>query len=791
MFEKVFIEKLHLSFASLQGNQTHEAFKCETYRRSCSTKPHRASNHKFDVAKNDSEAEVFYTEKSEVNRMQLSKAFSFLCGVLFLAMKGNASSSRNDKRSVAEIASVMTRACGISESKVFHYEVELFYMYEIQLQMKSHEIEEAVDVFGIEKAIASELARSSSICMAIMSHPSRHTVVTGPQCSQLSVSHHCHVVRGLTHLFVDVHESDLVAPVTVDHIENILADSQFLNKFSATHIEASRLTQRMGEHITPIKSPSNTVAESEGAGQTAIIAIVILSALCTVMSLAVIFLCGHKRRKRGAPENEPTHKSRIAYFVARRRQFWDQLEGRDLSPGIVEHENQSTFSVSDLTSQDRSVQVVMKMDRILEEEAGTESVEGVFNSDLSNPCHRAHDEKTLSVSSASSGTSSSGLGGFAAQLSFIRNWHDTNKTTNVPPSYGSPPPRKVWEKAGIPPSYFDDTNPESPVRQSSQFISPCVTGSPRSIQISNSDQTRGSSTLRVEFIHAAHGQRDGKDENSVISDSHTSIDDESQESTMKYLADSDVGNFRILEFSLPPSIDDFATEATPDISGKSHFVGSIPSDSENSFLDSESSIEEDDESVPEQLVRWGPFVDSSEETDPSCTNSFILTSEADDATQATVRGVSRQFRGPRSEEMSSLQKESPHRESVSEEDDESSQWTPSYIQLDSSLDISDDLEAGYHPTLQLLGDFKMEEPAEDMSYSDSELSSQVEKPCNTAKVSLAQLRSSLLWKPKNFHRPVWRNQAEHKDKENEENHNPVLGIHRSRPLQGWSRSKLS
>ena len=706
-------------------------------------------------------------------------------------MKVNASSLRNDKRSVAEIDSVMTRACGISKSKVFHYEVELFYMYEIQLQMKSHEIEEAVDVLGIEKAIASGLARSSSICMAIMSHPSRHTVVTGPQCSQLSASHHCHVVRGLTQLFVDVHESDLVAPVTVDHIENILADSQFLNKFSATHIEASRLTQRMGEHITPIESPSNTVGESKGAGQTAIIAIVILSALCTAMSLAVIILCGHRRCKRGAPENEPTHKSRIAYFVARRRQFWDQLEGRDHSPGIVEHENQSTFSVSDLTSQDRSVQVVMKMDRILEEEAGTESVEGVFNSDLSNPCHRAHDEKTLSVSSASSGTSSSGLGGFAAQLSFIRNWHDTNKTTNGPPSYGSPPPRKVWEKAGIPPSYFDDTYPhESPVRQSSQFISPCVTGSPRSIQISSSDQTKGSSTLRVEFIHAAHGQRDGKDNNSVVSDSHISSNDhESQESTEKYLPDSDLGNFRILETSLPPSIDDFATKVTPDISGKSHFVGSIPSDSENSFLDSESSIEEDDESVPEHSARREPFVDSSEETDHSCANSFISTSEADDATQATVRRDSRQFRGPRNEEMSSFQKESPHSESVSEEDDESSQWTPSYIQLDSSLDISDDLEAGYHPTLRLLGDFKMEEPSEDMSYSDSELSSQVEKPCNTAKVSLVQLRSSLLWKPKNFHQPVC--QAEHKDKENEENHNPVLGIHRSRPLQGWSRSRLS
>jgi len=329
----------------------------------------------------------------------------------------------------------------ICDGASFHFRTDLFYFYEV-------EFDDTLDLPAIEKAVAVGIAAGIDICVGTTFSTIGHKISIAGNCSQPLVANECRMVRGFSSVLTQS-ETVGIAHQAFDIIEDTLDNASFLNKFTSSPITKARMIERFGEYVVPLDKP-----HEEGNSGDSGLRPIFITIFC--VCLAFLFIFGIQSRQRS--EKESSSKLRLSFFLARRRKFWDQMEEGNQSPGIIsspEPVQSVTWSVSDLTSEEASIKSAMKMDRIDEEALEEGSEEGLPRSEL---------ESHASQDSTTSGSNS----GYAAQISFIKDWHENGKGGQWEESDSSKLPHVVWEDAGIPCSYFDDSDPEAdtPTRKS-------------------------------------------------------------------------------------------------------------------------------------------------------------------------------------------------------------------------------------------------------------------------------------------------------------------------------------
>mmetsp|Transcript_23737 Transcript_23737/g.65952 ORF Transcript_23737/g.65952 Transcript_23737/m.65952 type:complete len:693 (-) Transcript_23737:67-2145(-) len=336
------------------------------------------------------------------------------------------------------------------QSPVFRYRIDLFYNYQVEFTRES-----TLDLKGLEKSIAKSLVTGVGICSASTFSGVGHKISTKGNCSGA-----CQVVKGVTSVLTE-NDPMGVLDVMFDVLELVLDNETLLNQYSSSPIINCTMVASLGQYISRI--PKQSEREGTKPDVAPLIGIVVV-ALFLCAAIGCIFLHGMNRGRSGS-----TSKFRLSYYLAMRRKFWDQMEGGNQSPGLVltpeaPGRGQSTaWSVSDLSSEERSIKSALRLDRI-EEESEAES--------------DAEAEETE-------------VGTEVKQISYIPDWRKEGNDRRL-----TNPDTSVWDRAcHVGSSYFDDSDPEAstPAKHSADSSGSAEAPGPVPCLLNSSSDDDGSS----------------------------------------------------------------------------------------------------------------------------------------------------------------------------------------------------------------------------------------------------------------------------------------------------------
>jgi hypothetical protein len=269
-------------------------------------------------------------------------------------------------------------------------------------------------------------------------------------CSSATPGNDCRVVRGLTSILLDT-STDGVADLAYDVMVRILADLTALNQFLDTPLVEAEFVRRIGENLVLLNGDNDDEKKDSSEAPTgAVTKIAVVSAITAFLLTALIFWGLHRSYQK-KEENE-SENMKMAYYHAKRRKFWSQLEDEEgqSHPGLMMTEppplQTVTWSVSDITSESASIKSVLQMDRIDEEEDGS------------------HDSRTGDVEEAKEEVREAPELLPLARPSmeappFIAHWRDDMSELAY---RGTSLPDRIWELAAMPKSYWDESDPEAP-----------------------------------------------------------------------------------------------------------------------------------------------------------------------------------------------------------------------------------------------------------------------------------------------------------------------------------------
>ena len=395
--------------------------------------------------------------------------------------------------SVAVQAEMLTStACPSLRWAVYPARLDLFYFYLIEFANTT-----TPDLSGIERAIASALIDTFRGCNAygepvhgVQLNKQGHRFSSGGEfdqamttwcvpietenlnlllvifnatavsstgiCSSTTPGDECRVVRGLTSILLDT-SADGVADIAYTVMEEVLADLPNTDEFLATPLIRAEFVRPIGENLVLQQtddddSKANNKDDDESHPSSgAIITIAAISAV-TAFVLTALFFCGLSRSQNRKEEEKDN--MRLAYYHAKRRKFWSQLqeeEDQHTYPGLMMTEpapmHTVTWSVSDLTSESASIKSALKMDRIDEEYEGGSNESQAGEEDLYEEA-KAEDRNDTHLPRPS-----------LEIPPFIAHWQDDHSEMAT---RGSNLPDRVWELATMPKSYWDESDPEAP-----------------------------------------------------------------------------------------------------------------------------------------------------------------------------------------------------------------------------------------------------------------------------------------------------------------------------------------
>jgi hypothetical protein len=231
----------------------------------------------------------------------------------------------------------------------------------------------------------------------------------------------------------------------------MLADLEALNQFLDTPLVEAEFVRRIGENLVLLNDDSDDEKkDSSEAPPGAVTKIAIVSAITAFILTALIFWGLHRSNQK-KEENESV-KMRMAYYHAKRRKFWSQLEDDEgqSHPGLMMTEppplQTVTWSVSDITSESASIKSVLQMDRIDEEEDGSHDSHIGDVEEAKEEVREAPEPSPLARPSLDAPP-------------FIAHWRDDMSELAY---RGASLPDRIWELAAMPKSYWDESDPEAP-----------------------------------------------------------------------------------------------------------------------------------------------------------------------------------------------------------------------------------------------------------------------------------------------------------------------------------------
>ena len=299
-------------------------------------------------------------------------------------------------------------------------------------------------------------------------------------CGALTPGSECRVVRGMTSILLDT-SPDGVAEEAYHVMERVLDDMAVLDEFLRSPLLHSEFVRRIGENLVVVQEPDkqgDTEDKKGGIGTVARIAIT--SATISFLLTGLVLFCLTRRQKKV----EEKAKMRMAYYYAKRRKFWSQLqedEDQQTYPGLMMTDpapmQTVTWSVSDLTSESNSIKSVLKMDCIEEEhEEGSNDSRA---NDLEQPEEAKEEEPSFDdlYEELEPRGSSSHLPRPSLEIPpFVAHWQDDHSelATRGSSTCKNNLSDRVWELAALPKSHWDESDPEAPTPECSpaKFRSP-------------------------------------------------------------------------------------------------------------------------------------------------------------------------------------------------------------------------------------------------------------------------------------------------------------------------------
>lgn len=341
-----------------------------------------------------------------MNRRQSLRALVALVLACFCCY-GPVVEAKTHDRELAQGDIVTTAACTNIRIEKYPARLDLYYFYTVEYTSESNGA--AVDLTGIESAIAHSVASALSECSehgwplfaveipsvghaiagsgTLTTCHSEHSSLCSTHCltntqtnSALKAGYcdessldgiQCRLVRGVTSILLDSGAGDAES-VAYNTIERVLDDTLFLNQFTIPDLLSAEFVRPIQENLILLIADTQDNTSSNSAAKIAI-ATAAVSCLLTC-----VFLYGmHRARKRSRDRTQTPVKARVAHLQAKRRHYFQELEqDEQLAPGWMLADPLQlpapsiTWSVSDLTS-DGSESILSSMSRLerIDEEA--------------------------------------------------------------------------------------------------------------------------------------------------------------------------------------------------------------------------------------------------------------------------------------------------------------------------------------------------------------------------------------------------------------------------------------